>query len=199
VTPGSEVRPEIYWSNRQEPRGFTFVVVRTTIPPTSIVGAVRDRLRIVDRDLEANNVRTMPELMAVRLKTPRFDMMLLIVFGAAALALAAIGTYGLFAYIISRRTRELGIRLALGAAQHQIVGAVLHDGLVLATAGAVVGTVASLALVRAMRGMVFGVSTFDPLTVLMSAILLVAIAIGACVVPARRAARVDPVVTLTAE
>jgi putative ABC transport system permease protein len=199
VAPGSVVQPEIYWSNRQEPRGFTFVVVRTTIPPASVVGAVRDRLRVVDRDLEANSVRTMPELMALRLKTPRFDMTLLIAFGAAALALAAIGTYGLFAYIVSRRTRELGIRLALGAAQRHIVGAVLHDGLVLAIAGVAVGTVASLALVRALRGMVFGVSTFDPFTLVASAILLVGIAIGACVVPARRAARVDPVVTLTGE
>jgi ABC-type antimicrobial peptide transport system permease subunit len=199
VTPGAPVEPEMYWSNQQEPRGFTFVVVRTTVPPASVVGALRDRLRLVDRDLEAKSLLTMPELMALRLKTPRFDMMLIVAFGAAALALAAIGTYGLFAYIISRRTRELGIRLALGAEQRQIVRAVLRDGLVLAIAGVVTGTVASLVLVRSMRGMVFGVSTFDPLTVLGSAVLLVAIAVGACVMPARRAARVDPVVTLAAE
>jgi putative ABC transport system permease protein len=126
-------------------------------------------------------------------------MTLIVAFGAAALVLAAIGIYGLFAYLISRRTRELGIRLALGAAERQILGAVLRDGLMLATAGVVTGTVASLVLVRSMRGMVFGVSTFDPLTLIASAALLVAIAVGACLVPARRAAKVDPVVTLAAE
>lgn len=199
VTPGTPVEPEMYWSNRQEPRGFSFVLVRTTVPPASIVRAVRERLHLIDRDLEPNNVMTMPELMVSRLKTPRFDMMLIVVFGAAALALAAIGTYGLFAYMISRRTRELGIRLALGAAQRQIVGAVLRDGLTLAIAGVVTGTVASLVLVRSMRGMVFGVSTFDPLTLVGSAVLLLAIAVGACMMPARRAAKVDPVVTLAAE
>jgi putative ABC transport system permease protein len=199
VTPGAPVEPEMYWSNRQEPRGFSFVVARTTVPPASIVGVVRERLHLVDHDLEANNVMTMPELVARRLKTPRFDMMLIVAFGAAALVLAAIGIYGLFAYMISRRTRELGIRLALGAAERQILGAVLRDGLMLATAGVVTGTVASLVLVRSMRGMVFGVSTFDPLTLIASAVLLVAIAVGACMVPARRAAKVDPVVTLAAE
>jgi putative ABC transport system permease protein len=199
VTPGAPVEPEMYWSNRQEPRGFSFVVARTTVPPTSIVGVVRERLHLIDHDLEANNVMTMPELVARRLKTPRFDMMLIVAFGAAALVLAAIGIYGLFAYMISRRTRELGIRLALGAAERQILGAVLRDGLMLATAGVVTGTVASLVLVRSMRGMVFGVSTFDPLTLIASAAVLVAIAVGACLVPARRAAKVDPVVALAAE
>jgi putative ABC transport system permease protein len=199
MDPTAPVPPEVYWSNRQEPRGFTYVVLRTTTPPASVVAAVRDRLRLIDRDLEPKSVRTMAELMALRLKNPRFDMLLLVAFGVSALALAAIGTYGLFAYMVSRRSRELGIRLALGAAQRQIVIDVLRDGLMLAVGGVVVGTVASVALARAMRGMVFGVSTFDPLTVAGSAVLLLVIAIGACWAPARRAARVDPVVTLTAE
>jgi putative ABC transport system permease protein len=199
ITPGASVEPQMYWSNRQEPRPFTYVIVRTTVPPASVVNAVRDRLRSIDPDFQANSVRAYPEIVAERLKTPRFDMILLVTFGAAALVLAAIGTYGLFAYMISRRTRELGIRLALGAAQRQIVGAVVRDGLLLAAAGAAVGIVASVWLARAMHGMVFGVSTFDPLTVIGSAVLLVAIAVGACLVPARRAAAVDPVITLAAE
>ena len=199
VAPDAPIEPAIYWSNRQEPRAFTFVVVRTTIPPASIVGTVRDRLRLVDRDLEANSVRTMPELVARRLRTPRFNMVLLVVFGAAALLLAAIGTYGLFAYMISRRTREIGIRLALGAGRHQIVAAVVRDGLMLAVAGVVAGTIASVVLVRGMSGMLAGVSAFDPLALAGSAILLIAIAVIACLVPARRAGRVDPVITLAAE
>jgi putative ABC transport system permease protein len=199
ITPGAPVESQMYWSNRQEPRPFTYVIVRTTVPPANVVSAVRDRLRSIDTDFQANSVRTYPEIVVQRLKTPRFDMILLVTFGAAALVLAAIGTYGLFAYMISRRTRELGIRLALGAAQRQIVGAVVRDGLLLAAAGAAVGIVASVWLARAMHGMVFGVSTFDPLTLIGSAVLLVAIAVGACLVPARRAAAVDPVITLAAE
>jgi ABC-type transport system, involved in lipoprotein release, permease component len=141
----------------------------------------------------------MPELVALRLRTPRFDMVLLAVFGGAALLLAAIGTYGLFAYMVSRRTREIGIRLALGAGQRQIVASVVRDGLMLAVGGVVGGTFASILLVRGLSGMLAGVSALDPLALAGSATLLIAIAVLACLVPARRAGRVDPVVTLAAE
>jgi putative ABC transport system permease protein len=199
IIPGAPIESQMFWSNRQEPRGFTYVIVRTTVPPANVVRAVRNRLAAIDRDLRPGNVETMPEVVARKLKTPRFDMILLVTFGIAALVLAAIGTYGLFAYMVSRRTRELGIRLALGAARAQIVKSVVHDGLVLAVAGVFVGIVASLALARVMHGMVFGVSTSDPLTLAGAAAVLVLIAVAACLVPARRAAAVDPVITLAAE
>lgn len=199
ATPDAPVKSEIYWSNRQQPRAFSFFLVRTTVPPASIAAAVRERLRGVDRDLEAGSVRPMSTLMAGELRAPRFQLLLLVTFGGTALVLAAIGTYGLLAYTVSRRMRELGIRIALGAEQRQVLGAVLGDALRLAVAGVLIGSCASMVLARAMHGMVAGVSTFDPLSLAASVLLLLAIAVAACLGPAFRAARVDPVVTLAAE
>jgi hypothetical protein len=199
ITPGQPVTPQMYWSNRQQPRGFSYFVVRTTVPPESIMPAVRARLSALDPDLNPGNVHTMPELIDDQLTSPRFDMLLLVTFALAALGLSAVGTYGLFAYVVSRRTRELGIRLALGAAPSQIVRAVLQDGLGLAGVGIVVGAVGSVLASRVLRGMVSGVSTIDPLTIGISALVLLAVATVACFGPARRAGAVDPVVTLTAE
>ncbi len=199
VTPGQRVQPQIYWSNRQAPRGFTYFVLRTAVPPATVMSDVRARLRAIDPDLQASNVNTMPELMGRKLKTPRFQMLLLVSFGMAALLLAAIGTYGLFAYRVSRRTREIGIRIALGAARHQIVSAVVREGLSLAAAGTVIGIAGAILATRAMHGMIVGVSAFDPVTLGVSAALLVAVAILACLGPARRAASVDPAITLAAD
>ena len=199
VNPSTPTPPRMFWSNRQAPRGFTYFLVRTSVPPASIVSAVRQRLRSIDRDLVPGSVRTMPELMVTRLKTPRFDMTLLLTFAVAALALAAIGTYGLFAYHVARRTREIGIRIALGAAPRQILGGVVRDGLVLGLLGIGLGIAASIALSRVMRGLVAGISTVDPVALGASALVLITIAVAACLVPARRASAVDPAVTLAAE
>jgi putative ABC transport system permease protein len=199
VVPDEPVEPEIYWSNRQQPRAFSYFIVRTNVPPASVAKTIRNRLRSVDRDLDAGNMASMSELMNHQLRTPRFDALLLVSFSVAALALAAIGTYGLFAYLISRRTREFGIRIALGAARGQIVAAVLGDGLRLATIGLAIGIASSLILVRTVRSMVVGVSPFDPLSLAASTVLLFTVATFACLVPARRASRVDPAVTLSAE
>ena len=189
----------VFWSNRQSPRGFTFFLVRTSVTPASLSTAIRQRLRGIDRDLIPSNVQTMPELMATHLKTPRFDMTLLLTFAAAALLLAAIGTYGLFAYHIARRTREIGIRIALGAAPRTILGSVVRDGLDARPVGDGVGVAASLALSRVVRGLVTGISTIDPIALVASALVLIAIALAACIAPARRASSVDPAVTLAAE
>ena len=199
ATPDEPPQPEIYWSNRQEPRPFTYFIVRTAVPPAAVAQALRERLRRVDRDLVANSLRPMNELVERELREPRFQMLLLLVFGAAALALAGIGTYGLFAYAISRRTRELGIRIALGAERFQIVGAVLQDALRLAVTGALVGALGSAVLVYALRSMIVGVSPFDPVSMAGSAVLLVIVAAAGCLGPAWRASRVDPAVTLAVE
>jgi putative ABC transport system permease protein len=198
-TPGAPVQPEVYWSNRQEPRPFTFFVLRTSVEPTSVMPDVRARLRAIDSSLRPSNVNTMSDLVAAELRAPRFQMLLLAAFSIVALLLAAVGTYGLFAYRVSRRTREIGIRLALGAQARQVVGSVLRDGLFLAGIGMVVGVVAAVAAGRAMRGVVVGVSAFDPLTIVVSCGVLAVVTVAACLIPARRAAAVDPAVTLTAE
>jgi ABC-type antimicrobial peptide transport system permease subunit len=141
----------------------------------------------------------MNELVQRELRAPRFQMLLLFAFGGAALALAAIGTYGLFAYMISRRRRELGIRIALGAERFQIVGAVLRDALRLAGLGVLVGAAGSAVLVRALHSMIVGVSPFDPVSMAGSVVLLVIVAVAACLGPARRASAVDPALTLSTE
>ena len=199
VNPDKPVDPEMYWSNRQQPRGYTYFLVRTSVPPATIAPVLRQRIRAIDRDLDPHSIETMPETMARRLKTPRFQMLLLLTFGVSAILLAAVGTYGLFAYTIARRRREIGIRIALGAGSRQILGAVLRDGLLLAGLGVVAGIAASVALSRVMRGMVAGITTLDPTALAASAIVLLAIALLACLGPARRASRVDPAVTLVAE
>lgn len=198
-TPGALTQPEVYWSNRQEPRPFTFFVLRTSVAPASVMPDVRARLRAIDPSLRPSNVNTMSDLVSAELRAPRFQMLLLVAFSVVALLLAAVGTYGLFAYRVSRRTREIGIRLALGAQGRQVVGSVLRDGLFLGGTGIMVGVVAAAAAGRAMRGVVAGVSAFDPLTMVTSGGVLIIVTVAACLIPARRAAAVDPAITLTAE
>jgi putative ABC transport system permease protein len=199
ITPGQPVEPQLYWSDRQEPRGFSYFVLRTAVPPASVMPTVRARLAALDPDLDPSNVNTMPELISEELTTPRFDMLLLVAFAMAALVLSAVGTYGLFAYVVSRRTRELGIRLALGAAPKRVVSAVLRDGLGLAGVGIAIGVLGSVLASRVLRGAVAGVSAIDPITVALSAFVLLVVAAAACAAPARRAGAVDPVITLSAE
>jgi putative ABC transport system permease protein len=197
--PDQPLQSEVYWSNRQEPRAYSYFIVRTAVPPASLASSIRDRLRAIDRDLDATSLQSMPQLMQHELRTPRFQTFLLLTFSAAALALAAIGTYGLFAYAVTARTRELGIRIALGAQPRQILAAVMGDAFKLAALGIIVGTGCVLVLGRALRGMIVGVSPFDPLSIAGSAVLLLAVAAVACLGPARRASSVDPAVTLSAE
>jgi putative ABC transport system permease protein len=199
ITPGETVDAEVYWSDRAEPRGFSYFVLRTTVPPASVVPTVRARLAALDPDLSPGNVSTMPELMREQLVAPRFDMLLVVVFAVAALVLSAVGTYGLFSYVVSRRTRELGIRLALGAAPLNLVGSVVRDGLLVALLGIAVGAAGGQLASRVLRSIVPGVSALDAVTVGISALVLLVVAAVACLVPARRAGAVDPVVTLSAE
>jgi putative ABC transport system permease protein len=199
ITPGQPADPAMYWSDRSEPRGFSYFVVRTAVPPASIMTTVRAKLTALEPDLAPGNVYTMPELISDELTTPRFDMLLLSAFAIAALTLAAVGAYGLLAYLVSGRTRELGIRLALGATPVEIVVSVLRDGLRLIAGGIAFGAVGAVIGSRLLRAMVAGVSAIDPITFALGACVLVVVAAAACLVPARRAGAVDPVVTLSAD
>jgi predicted permease len=199
MRPGDQVEPEMYWSNRQLPRAFSFFVVRTDVEPASIVASVRSRLTVVDRDLAPSSPQTLPDRMARTLTRPRFNMIVLVTFGATALALAAIGTYGLLAYLVSERRRELAIRVALGAQRTTIVGHVLRYGLVLAGAGVTAGIIAALALGKLMSTAVVGVTPRDPPTLAAAAIVMLIVATAACAIPALRASRSDPAVVLSAD
>ena len=199
LDPTAPVKPQIYWSNRQLPRGFSYFLVRTSVPPQSVAAVVRDRLRLVHRDLRPSNMLTMDDLLGVRVHTPRFDMLLFLAFGSAALLLAAIGTYGLLAYVVSQRTREIGIRIALGAPAVRVIGVVVRQGLVLALTGVLVGAAGSLLVARTMASIAIGVSPVDPMMLLASAAVLLLVATVASLVPARRATSVDPALALLAE
>jgi predicted permease len=189
----------MFWSNRQSPRPFTFFLVRTSVAPASLASAIRQRLRDIDRNLIPSNVQTMPELMTMRLKTPRFDMTLLFMFAVAALALDAIGTYGLFAYHIARRTREIGIRIALGATRGHVVGMFLRRAIALVVAGLAIGAPAAWALRRTASSFLFQMDPGDPRIFVAALAVLAASALVASWLPARRAANVDPLIALRSD
>lgn len=199
LRPGDAVEPEMYWSNRQLPRPFSYFVVRAALPPAAVASAIGSALASVDPDLRVRQLSTMPELMGRALARPRFNMVLLLAFGLTALTLAAIGTHGLLAYQVSQRRRELGIRLALGARRRQIVGAVLRQALRLAAIGIVAGLLGALALGRTVASLAPGVSPSDPVTLLGGAAVLAVVATASALLPALRASRVDPAITLSAE
>jgi putative ABC transport system permease protein len=199
VRPDASVEPQLYWSNRQLPRPFTFVIVRTAVAPASVAAVIRSRVRAIDRDLDPRSVRTLPELMASELKTPKFTMLLVIAFGSAALVLATIGTYSVLSFVVSQRTREIGIRLALGAQRREIIGDVVSSGFGLVGAGLALGLSGALIAGHALRGIVAGVSSADPVTLGGTSVILILVAASACTIPAWRASRVDPVTALRTE
>jgi putative ABC transport system permease protein len=164
-----------------------------------LAGAVREEIRAMDRDLPPFDIRPMTEVLNLSLATQRFTMLLLGIFAALALALAAIGIYGVIAYSVTQRTHEIGIRRALGAGTSDVVKMIAREALVLAGSGIVVGVAASIAVTRLINGLVFGVSVTDPVTFAAVAVLLASVAFLATFIPARRAIKVDPMVALRYE
>ena len=139
------------------------------------------------------------EVMGASVEARRFNMLLLGVFAAVAMLLAAVGIYGVMSYAVTQRTREIGVRIALGARPRDVIGMVVVRGLILTSIGAAAGVALSLALTRLMSGMLFGVGAKDPLTFASVSLLLAGVALLACYIPARRAAKVDPMVALRCE
>jgi putative ABC transport system permease protein len=191
--------PEIYWPYMQKVRGASYFAIRTTGDPNSLASAVRSRLYEVEPGCVISRISTMDQLVATSLKRPRFNVILLVMFASTALLLASVGLYGVMSYSVTERTREIGIRLALGAQQQAILRLVVGQGLMLTVAGIGIGLVVAFSLTRLIGSLLFGVSASDPLTGMAVALLLFVIAMLACVIPARRAARVDPMVALRFE
>ncbi|HEY6401821.1 MAG TPA: FtsX-like permease family protein, partial [Blastocatellia bacterium] len=167
--------------------------------PEKLVPAIRGQVKAIDPDQPITDVRTMNEVISRSVWQPRLYTILFGVFAAVALALASIGIYGVMAYSVSERTREIGIRVALGAERRDILKMVVAQGMKLALIGAVIGLGSSLALTRLMRSLLFEVSATDPLTFAGLAALLSIVAMLACYLPARRATNVDPMVALRCE
>jgi len=193
-------RVQVYFPLPQVP-GLNFLgyVVRTRGDPMAAVPAVRAAVHSVDADLPLAAVNTMDALIAVRTGPRRFSVLLLSGFAALAMILASIGLYGVMSYVVTQRTRELGVRLALGAAARDVLALVLREGVRLAVLGVAIGLVAAVLLTRLMRSMLFGVGATDPATFVLAPVLLVAVAVLASYVPAMRATRVDPIEALRSE
>jgi putative ABC transport system permease protein len=179
--------------------GFSTLVVRTTGDPRPLTPAIREQVLAVDPNQPVYDVKTMDERVAVTLETRRFAVVLLSVFGALALVLAAIGLYGVLAFAVSQRTREIGIHMALGARARDVLLMVIRQGMSLVIIGVVLGVAGAFALTRLMRSLLFEVGPTDLMTFVLVSLLLAAVGFIACYVPARRATKVDPLVALRYE
>jgi len=184
--------------------GFWFptqmsLVVRTAVPMTSLAPRLQSAVARVDRTVPVTPPRLVRTLIANSAARTRFTVVLLATFAVVALSLGAVGIYGVVAYAVSRRTREIGVRMALGARATDVLGMVLREGGVLAGAGVTLGIVGALAASRLLAGFLFGVTPNDPAVFIAVPALLGLVAVGACLIPARRASRVDPVVALRSD
>jgi putative ABC transport system permease protein len=196
---GSDSTDELYTPLPQRPWGTMSVLVKTSGDPMQIVSAVRSALQSVDRDQPMTQVRSLEENLSSSIGQQRVSALLLGIFAALALVLAAIGIYGVTSYSVAQRSKEIGIRIAMGAQPRDVLRLILGFGAKLALIGVVIGIIAALALTQLMKTMLFGVAATDPLTMAAVSITLIAVTLLACYIPARRAMIVDPVVALRAE
>ncbi len=192
-------QPEIYVPYLQNP-GLTFTLVaRTASDPRSLTGALRKEVLSADREIPAANIKLMEELISNSVAKERFYVLLLAVFAALALILAAVGVYGVMSYSVTLRTRDIGIRMALGARPVDIFKHIVGQALLLGLIGLGVGIVLAIASTRVMSSLLYGINATDPLTLAITSLVLLAVALLASYLPARRATRVDPLVTLRYE
>jgi putative ABC transport system permease protein len=175
------------------------LLVRTSVEPLSLAGSVRNQISALDKDQAVFNVRTMEQALSRSVAARRFSMILLGVFAVLALTLAAVGIYGVISYSVAQRTREVGIRMALGANTTDVIKLVVRDGLKLVLIGVGVGLAGALLLTRMMTTLLFGVTPTDAVTYATVALALIVVALIACCIPARRATKVDPLIALRFE
>jgi len=197
--PRSEAEPEYFMTYTQQDWPYMTFVLRTQVDPEGLIGEVRRAVAAVSPAQPVYDIRTMRERLDENESLVRFELFVLSIFAGVAVALVAIGLYGVIAYAAAGRTHEIGVRLALGAPRATILGAVLREGLVLALVGAAIGLGCSLALMRVLRATLFGVRAHDPLTLGGVCALVLMVSTGASYWPAHRAAGVDPMETLRAE
>jgi putative ABC transport system permease protein len=194
-----EPYPQMYAPEAQFPRRLMTMVARTSGDPLSLVPALRRDLTSLDKDLPLYNLRTMEQVLADSIARRRFQMLLIAAFAGLGLLLAAVGIYGVISYSVAQRRHEIGVRMALGARAPDILRLVVGQGLGLALAGVGAGLAAAFALTRVMSSLLYGVSAADPLTFAGVALALLGVALAACLVPARRATKVDPMIALRYE
>ena len=190
------VRPGVYVPIEQSPSTSVNVVVRSAIEPASLSRAITEAVHEVNRNQVVSDIRTLEEMKSTSVASTRLRTTLLAVFAALALLLSAIGIYGVISYTVAQRTHELGVRAALGASAKALIGMVVRNGMTLTLVGLALGIAGALGLTQLLGTLLFGVSPRDPVTLAGSAAILAAVALLACYVPARRAARMDPLVAL---
>jgi predicted permease len=196
---GEEPQPVAYLPITQDYSPAMALQVRTTRTPQAVIGTVRTQIQSLDTNLALTNVQTIEEVIGQGLWAPRMGAGLLTLFGGLALILAAVGVYGVLSYSVNQQTREIGIRVALGAKSSEVLRQIIGQGLRLAATGLALGFVAALALTRVLSSLLFGISAHDPLTFGAVSLVLAAAAVLACYIPARRATKVDPIVALRYE
>jgi putative ABC transport system permease protein len=195
----SEPYPQMYEVFSQNPAWGAALVVRTASDPISMISAVRAQVSSIDTDQPLYNVRTMEQVLSESISRQRFNTLLISLFTVVAVALAAVGIYGVISYSVSHRSHEIGIRMALGAQQRDILKMIIEYGLKLALVGVAIGLVAAFVLTRVMTSLLYGVSAIDPFTFATGTIILIGVALLGCYIPARRATKVEPVVALRYE
>ncbi len=195
----SEAGAEVYVPHAQVPFSGMTLVARTGIDPQSLAATMRNEVSKLDKDIPVYNIRTLDDYLAASVAQPRFNTLLLGIFAGVALLLTMIGLYGVISYSVTERTHEIGIRVALGAQTSDVLKLVVKQGMALALIGVGVGLAAALALTRVLASLLYGVSATDPITFTGVSLLLVAVALFACLIPARRATKVDPMIALRHE
>lgn len=194
-----EPQPMMYVPFAQSPLWGVELVVKSTLPPSAIVGSIRETAASIDKDLPITDIAPMSEVLDSSVAQPRLRTWLLGVFGVVALLLAAAGVFGVVSYSVASRTKEFGVRAALGASPARIGKMILSEGFGLAVIGLAAGLVSSFGLVRFLKSELYGVGAYDPATFLASGFVLLSVALIACFLPAWRAMRVDPMISLRCE
>ncbi len=195
----TDTRMVVYFAQNQVPLTSMYLVARTTSAPSNLTGAISQQIHALDPDAPVYDVSTMQDRLSQSLARQRFAMLMLGAFAAFAVILAAIGVYGVMSYLVTQGTRDIAIRIALGAQESNILRLVVRQGMTLAIIGIIAGVVSAFALTRVMSALLFGVSATDAITFAAVPAILAAIALLACYIPARRAIRVDPMVALRYE
>jgi putative ABC transport system permease protein len=195
----ADVREQVYFPHAQRQTGGMTLAIRTAADPLGMAPAVRQAVRSLDPDQPVYQIRTMDGLVANALAPARFTLWLLTIFAGVAGILAMVGIYSVMAYMVTQRTHEIGIRMALGAQARDMLSLIIRQGMSMAVIGVAIGLIGSFAMQRVMKGLLFEVSATDPMTFVVISALVAGAALLACYIPARRAMKVDPMVALRCE
>jgi putative ABC transport system permease protein len=195
----NQENPTLYYALPRLATALMDIVVRTDGSPEAILPAVRQKVHELDAELPLANIRTMEDWVANSAAQPRLNATILGIFAALAMLIAVIGIYGVLAYTVNQRTQEIGVRMALGAQPRDVLRLVVVEGMRVTFVGVCGGVLAAILLSRAVSSLVYGVQVHDPATFATVSVVLSLVALGACAIPARRAAKVDPMVALRYE